>query len=92
MNLSKVSTFHCPKYAFHIALLYSLSAHWASAHTAQPTDTVLVQSGRLTQRQFDAPTSIYTIDADTIRDSGPQVNLSDVLARAPGVVALNRNN
>ena len=92
MNLSKVSTFHCPKYAFHIALLYSLSAHWASAQTAQPTDNVLVQSGRLTQRQFDAPTSIYTIHADTIRDSGPQVNLSDVLARAPGVVALNRNN
>ena len=92
MNLSKVSTFHCPKYAFHIALLSSLSAHWASAQTAQPTDNVLVQSGRLTQRQFDAPTSIYTIDADTIRDSGPQVNLSDVLARAPGVVALNRNN
>lgn len=92
MNLSKVSTFHCSKYAFHIALLSSLSAHWASAQTAQPTDNVLVQSGRLTQRQFDAPTSIYTIDADTIRDSGPQVNLSDVLARAPGVVALNRNN
>ena len=92
MNLSKVSTFHCPKYAFHIALFSSLSAHWASAQTAQPTDNVLVQSGRLTQRQFDAPTSIYTIDAGTIRDSGPQVNLSDVLARAPGVVALNRNN
>ncbi|NBY67692.1 MAG: Plug domain-containing protein, partial [Betaproteobacteria bacterium] len=51
-----------------------------------------VQSGRLTQRQFDAPTSIYTIDAETIRSSGPQVNLSDVLAKAPGVVAFNRNN
>ena len=59
---------------------------------AMPSDEVLVQSGRLTQRQFDAPTSIYTIDAETIRNSGPQVNLSDVLARAPGVVALNRNN
>jgi iron complex outermembrane receptor protein len=52
----------------------------------------LVQSDRLTQRQFDAPTSIYTIDAETIRSNGPQVNLSDVLARAPGVVAFNRNN
>ena len=59
---------------------------------AMPSDEVMVQSGRLTQRQFDAPTSIYTIDAETIRSSGPQVNLSDVLARAPGVVALNRNN
>ena len=57
-----------------------------------PSDEVMVQSGRLTQRQFDAPTSIYTIDAETIRSSGPQVNLSDVLAKAPGVVALNRNN
>ena len=57
-----------------------------------PSDEVMVQSGRLTQRQFDAPTSIYTIDAETIRSSGPQVNLSDVLASAPGVVALNRNN
>lgn len=59
---------------------------------ARSENEVLVQSGRLTQRQFDAPTSIYTIDAETIRNSGPQVNLSDVLARAPGVVALNRNN
>jgi iron complex outermembrane receptor protein len=53
---------------------------------------VLVQSGRLEQKQFDAPASIYAIDAQAIRNSGPQVNLSDVLAQAPGVVALNRNN
>jgi iron complex outermembrane receptor protein len=61
---------------------------------AQGTDTqeVLVQSGRLAQRQFDAPASVYAIDGETIRNSGPQVNLSDVLNQAPGVVALNRNN
>lgn len=53
---------------------------------------VVVQSGRLEQKKFDAPASIYTIDADVIRNSGPQVNLSDALAGAPGVVALNRNN
>jgi len=92
MNLSKVSTLHCLKSACYLALLCSLSVNWAYAQTEQPTDNVLVQSGRLTQRQFDAPTAIYTIDAETIRNSGPQVNLSDVLARAPGVVALNRNN
>ena len=92
MNLSKVSTLHCLKSACYLALLSSLSVNWAYAQTEQPTDNVLVQSGRLTQRQFDAPTAIYTIDAETIRNSGPQVNLSDVLARAPGVVALNRNN
>ena len=61
---------------------------------AQSTETqeVLVQSGRLPQRQFDAPASVYAIDGQTIRNSGPQVNLSDVLNKAPGVVALNRNN
>jgi len=92
MNLSKLSTQHCLQSAWYIALLSSVSVSWAYAQTNLPTDEVLVQSGRLTQRQFDAPTSIYTIDAETIRSSGPQVNLSDVLARAPGVVALNRNN
>lgn len=56
------------------------------------TQEVLVQSGRLAQRQFDAPASVYTIDGETIRKSGPMVNLSDVLNQAPGVVALNRNN
>lgn len=53
---------------------------------------VTVQSGRLAQKQFDAPASVHTIDADTLRSSGPQVNLSDALNRVPGVVALNRNN
>jgi iron complex outermembrane receptor protein len=53
---------------------------------------VVVKSGRLEQKQFDAPASVYTLDAEAIRSSGPQVNLSDALAGAPGVVALNRNN
>ena len=53
---------------------------------------VTVQSGRLAQKQFDAPASVYAIDAQTIQSSGPQVNLSDVLAQVPSVVALNRNN
>jgi iron complex outermembrane receptor protein len=92
MNLSKVSTLHCLQSTCYLALLSSLSLNCAYAQTEQPTDSILVQSGRLTQRQFDAPAAIYTIDAETIRNSGPQVNLSDVLARAPGVVALNRNN
>ena len=53
---------------------------------------VVVQSGRLEQKKFDTPASVYTLDAETIRSSGPQVNISDVLNQAPGVVALNRNN
>ncbi len=53
---------------------------------------IIVQSGRLEQKQFDAPASVYAINTETLRNSGPQVNISDVLNRAPGVVALNRNN
>ena len=59
---------------------------------AQAVEEVTVQSGRLAQRQFDAPASVSAIDAQTIRDAGPQVNLSEALASAPGVVSLNRNN
>ncbi|MEY5023020.1 MAG: Fe(3+) dicitrate transport protein FecA precursor, partial [Pseudomonadota bacterium] len=62
--------------------------------SAQSNDAqeLVVQSGRLAQRQFDAPASIYAIEAEAIRGSGAQVNLSDVLNQAPGVVALNRHN
>jgi iron complex outermembrane receptor protein len=59
---------------------------------AQATDEVTVQSGRLAQKQFDAPASLKVIDGDAIRNAGAQVNLSEALAQAPGVVALNRNN
>lgn len=63
------------------------------AQTATPAlPEVLIQSGRLEQKQFDAPASVSSIDRSTIESSGPQVNVSDVLARVPGVVALNRNN
>ena len=60
--------------------------------TTNDLKEIIVQSGRLEQKQFDAPASVFAIDADTLRSSGPQVNISDVLNRAPGVVALNRNN
>jgi len=73
-----------------------LSVYPSSGLHAQTATTdlkeIVVQSGRLEQKQFDVPGSVYAIDAQTIRNSGPQVNISDVLNRVPGVVALNRNN
>lgn len=71
---------------------------WGTVSTATQAQTpegalpeVTVQSGRLEQRQFDAPGSVHALDAQTIRN-GMQVNLSDALQQVPGVVALNRNN
>jgi iron complex outermembrane recepter protein len=60
--------------------------------SAQGMDEVTVQSGRLAQKQWDAPSSVRVIDGEAIRNAGAQVNLSEALAQAPGVVALNRNN
>ena len=72
--------------ACSLPLLAPLSA------TAQAAEEMLVQSGRLAQRIFDAPAAVVAIDADAIRNAGAQVNLSEALSQVPGVVALNRNN
>ncbi len=71
--------------------LCGIVAH-AQTSATQDLPEVLVTGGLLEQKQFDTPASVQVIDAPQIRSSGPQVNLSDVLTRAPGVVALNRNN
>jgi iron complex outermembrane recepter protein len=85
-----------PHHALTVGALLCLSVFPSFSVHAQTVGNelkeIIVQSGRLEQKQFDAPASVYTIDADTLRNSGPQVNISDVLNRAPGVVALNRNN
>jgi len=39
-----------------------------------------------------APASGRVVDGESIRNAGAQVNLSEALAQAPGVVAPNRNN
>lgn len=71
-----------------------LFTEWAGAQENKEPDSqvIMVQSGRLGQKQFDAPASLKVIDGDAIRNAGAQVNLSEALAQAPGVVALNRNN
>jgi iron complex outermembrane receptor protein len=93
MKFNKSNT---PHHALTAGALLCLSVFPSSGLYAQTAgkelNEIVVQSGRLEQKQFDAPASVYTIDADTLRNSGPQVNISDVLNRAPGVVALNRNN
>lgn len=56
-----------------------------------PPVTVTVTRG-VEQPAFDTPASVDVIDAGTIRNGQLQVNLSEALARVPGVVALNRQN
>ena len=52
----------------------------------------VVVTGGVERRAFDAPFSIGVVDADDLRVGGPMVNLSESLARVPGLVVANRNN
>lgn len=96
MHPSKRSGRSCEAPAFlGLAVLLPLSA---AAQTGVPVregilDPVVISVTRgVEQRAFDTPASVDAIDAATIRNGGPQVNLSEALARVPGVVALNRQN
>ncbi len=64
------------------------------AAAAQPVelDPMVVTATRTEARAFDVPASVDTIDAATIRNAQPLVNLSETLVRVPGIVALNRQN
>ncbi len=55
-------------------------------------ETVEIRAGRLEAKQFDTPAATYFVDSSVVSNSGNQVNLSDALNLAPGVVSLNRNN
>ena len=55
-------------------------------------DPITVTATRRAERAFDVPASVDTIDASTLRDGQPQVNLSETLSRIPGVFAANRQN
>jgi iron complex outermembrane receptor protein len=72
--------------------LCGIVAQAQTSSAPQDLPEILVTGGLLEQKQFDTPASVQVIDAPQIRSSGPQVNLSDVLTRVPGVVAFNRNN
>ena len=59
---------------------------------AQTLAPVVVSASRAEQRSFDAPAAVTAIDAQTIQNAGPQVNLSESLNRVPGLTILNRQN
>src|SRR5215218_746710 len=58
--------------------------------TALPETTVTAT--RVERPSLDLPASIDTVDARTIREGKPQVNLSEALNGVPGIVVQNRQN
>ncbi len=73
-------------------LAIAVAALGCSQLGAQVLKDVVISASRAEQRSFDVPAAVQSIDADTIRGAGPQVNLSEALNRVPGLTILNRQN
>jgi iron complex outermembrane receptor protein len=55
-------------------------------------ETTVVTATRTERAALDVPASVDVIERGEVRDAQWRVNLSESLARVPGVVALNRQN
>ncbi|MGY4828155.1 TonB-dependent receptor family protein [Sphaerotilaceae bacterium SBD11-9] len=67
----------------------------AWAQTSEPVtvlDTVVISAERTGRPSFDVPAAISAVGRGVIENGGPQVNLSEVLNRVPGITVLNRQN
>jgi iron complex outermembrane receptor protein len=70
-----------------------LTAPGVRAQSAATTlETTVVTATRTERAALDVPASIDVIERDEVRDAQWRINLSESLARVPGVVALNRQN
>jgi iron complex outermembrane receptor protein len=73
-----------------LALHASLSP--AQSLSDAPAQRVVVTGAASERVLVDAPYAISVIEAQELRASGPMINLSEALARVPGLVVNNRNN
>ena len=59
---------------------------------AQSVEQVVVTGSLAERAALDAPYAIGSVEREALRVAGPQVNLSEALARVPGLVVNNRAN
>ncbi len=77
------------------ALAVAYAPAYAQRAESEPVivlDPVVVTATRTEQKSFDVPGSIDAIDSRTIQEGQAKVNLSEPLARVPGIVVQNRQN
>jgi iron complex outermembrane recepter protein len=86
---NRVMNMHCTA-----AAALSFFSMAAAAQTATPptTQQVVVTGSIFERNAQDAPYAIGSVDAQALRSSGPMINLSEAMARVPGLVVANRNN
>jgi len=84
-----------PRRAVHACVVAPLllAAPAALAQPARATlESTVVTATRSERAALDVPASVDVIERGEVRDAQWRVNLSESLARVPGVVALNRQN
>ncbi len=64
----------------------------AVAEAQEHLDPIVVTATRTEQRAFDLPVAIDSVDAAQIQQNQLQINLSESLARVPGIVVQSRWN
>lgn len=64
----------------------------AGVGSALAQDTVVITASGAERRAFDTPYAVSAVSADELRSAGPGINLSEALARVPGLVINNRSN
>jgi iron complex outermembrane recepter protein len=70
----------------------SVQAQAQAQAPAPTTETVVITASGAERRSFDTPYAVSAVGADDLRSSGAQVNLSEAMARVPGLVVANRSN
>ncbi len=63
-----------------------------AAEPVPRVESVVVTATRIEQSAFDLPVSIDSLNQAQLQDGQLQVNLSEAMARIPGIVAQNRQN
>ena len=86
-------TFHRCLPVLALAALFSAAGLAAEPFPrVESVESVVVTATRVAQSAFDLPVSIDSLDRAQLQDGQLQVNLSEAMARIPGIVAQNRQN
>ncbi len=73
--------------------LIAMACALALSAVARAQEQTVVVTGTVIERRLaETPFAISVVDAEQISGSGPMINLSESMARVPGLVVANRNN
>jgi iron complex outermembrane receptor protein len=75
-----------------IAAAIAAWSPWAALAQTEATQQVVVTGSIFERAAQEVPYAIGSVDAQALRASGPMINLSEAMARVPGLVVANRNN